>query len=94
MSSHLLDQPEMIDLGMSDMEYLALLAQGRDPVREQCDRRELIHYGLSLEAADRVAPLVHQSVQSLEEKVLVVQALQQIWQHLTHQAKERRILGC
>lgn len=81
-------QPQIIDLGMSDEEYLELLAQGRDPVKEMRDQayeQELLRYGISSEEARRVAPLLDQFHCSIEERILIARVLKQVWYRLIFQ---------
>jgi NADPH-dependent 2,4-dienoyl-CoA reductase/sulfur reductase-like enzyme len=47
-----------IDLGLSDEEYLQLLAKGKDPVREFLYKKLLISLGASPKKAERVARLL------------------------------------
>lgn len=82
------EQPVIVDLGMSDTEYLAYLAQGKDPVKAQKDQLyqvALLNYGMPLEQAMAVAPLFEQPGCSISEKILMNQALDYIWQRLTGQ---------
>ncbi len=76
---------QVVDLGMSDMEYLSLLAQGRDPVREKLYEAELIYYGISPGDAQRLAPLLDKADCSIEEKLQVNRMLKHIWQCITRQ---------
>lgn len=79
------NQPQIIDLGMSDEEYLELLAQGRDPVKEMRDQayeQELLRYGISNEEARQVAPLLDQFYCSIEERILIAKVLKQVWERL------------
>ena len=80
MSSH---QPSVIDLEMSDIEYLNLLSQGRNPVQEQTYVSELVAYGFTLGEAKKVAPLFEKKECSISEKILVNRALKRIWVTLT-----------
>ena len=50
--------PEILDLGISDEEYLELIAQGRNPVQEQIRQRNLIRAGVSSEDAHQVVFLL------------------------------------
>jgi hypothetical protein len=80
--------PQIIDLGMSDEEYLELLAQGRDPIKEMRDQvyeQELLRYGIASEEARRVAPLLDQFHCSIEERILVAKVLKQVWGRLVLQ---------
>lgn len=73
---------------MSDEEYLELLAQGRDPVKEMRDQvyeQELLRYGIAREEARRVAPLLDQFHGSIEERILVAKVLKQVWGRLVLQ---------
>lgn len=77
--------PQIIDLGMSDEEYLVLLAQGRDPVQEQryqMYEQELIAYGIAPAIAHQVAPLFDKAYPSIAERILVAKVLKQVWQQL------------
>lgn len=76
-------QPLVVDLEMSDTEYLDLLVQGRDPVREQSYTKELIAYGFTLTEAREIAPLFDKTKCSIAENILVNQALKQVWKTLT-----------
>jgi hypothetical protein len=81
-------QPLIVDLGMSDTEYLELLAQGRDPVkafRDKVYEMELVAYGITIDEAQQIAPLLEKKYCSIAEKILVNRALKQIWQRLTKQ---------
>ncbi len=75
-------QPLIVDLGMSDAEYLELLAIGRNPARDCSYERELTSYGVMLDEARRVAPLLDKRDCTIAEKILVNQALRQIWKRL------------
>lgn len=75
----------IVDLGMSDTEYLQYLARGEDPVKQHRDGfyvSALVKYGVSEAEAHRVAPLLDRLDCSIEEKLLVNQALRQIWNRL------------
>lgn len=81
-------QPPVIDLGMSDIEYLEQLAQGHDPVktyRDQSYQAVLTDYGLPAATAARIAPLIDKLDCSIEEKLLLNQALRHIWHQLIGQ---------
>jgi len=74
---------------MSDEEYLELLAQGRDPIKEmrnQVYEQELLRYGISTEEARQVAPLLDQFQCSIEERILIARVLKQVWYRLIFQA--------
>jgi hypothetical protein len=73
----------IVDLKLSDTEYLELLSQGRDPVREQQYVHELIGYGFSVDQAKQAASLFDKKDCAIAEKILVNQILKQIWQQLT-----------
>lgn len=75
--------PLVVDLGLSDTEYLDLLAQGRNPVQEKQYVHELVSYGFTIAQAKQVAPLFDKSDSAIAEKILVSQALRQIWHKLT-----------
>jgi hypothetical protein len=74
---------QVVDLEMSDQEYLELLAQGRNPVQEHLYIQELLSYHLPLDMARQVAPLFAQGDRTLEEKILVGYALRHIWDTLS-----------
>lgn len=76
----------VVDLEMSDIEYLELLTRGRNPVHEQIYTQQLISYGFSLTEAKQVAPLFDQPHCSISEKIAVNQALRQVWNHLIKMA--------
>lgn len=76
----------VVDLEMSDIEYLELLSQGRNPVHEQIYAQQLICYGFSLTEAKQVAPLIEKPNCSIAEKIAANQALKQVWNHLTKMA--------
>lgn len=63
--------PEIIDLGMSDDEYLRLIAQGRDPIQEKICEKNLIRAGVPPGEARQAAPLLKKSVCSVDEQALV-----------------------
>lgn len=80
------NQPLIIDLGMSDTEYLEWLAIGKDPVRVVWDKAyetELVGYRIMIDEARRVAPLLDKRDCSIAEKILVNRALKQVWKRLT-----------
>ncbi len=62
--------PELLDLGMSDEEYLELIAQGRNPVQEQIRQRNLIRAGVSLKEAPQLGLFLEQSSGSTEQDAL------------------------
>lgn len=82
-------EPQVVDLGLSDGEYLDLLSQGRDPVREHSYVKELIAFGFTDEQTTRVAPLFDKAECTIAEKILVNHTLRQIWQHLLQQNTQR-----
>ncbi|KAM3091466.1 hypothetical protein ACKFKG_25965 [Phormidesmis sp. 146-35] len=78
--------PLVIDLGMSDIEYLDCLARGIDPVkafRDKLYEQELREYGFAEAEAQAIAPLLEKSDCSISEKILVNRALKQIWKRLS-----------
>jgi len=84
-------QPLIVDLGMSDTEYLNQLAQGHDPVkayRNQSYQTVLTSYGIPMVTAAHIAPLMEKLDCSIAEKLLVNHALHHIWQQLTGQGSE------
>jgi hypothetical protein len=72
----------VVDLEMSDTEYLELLTQGRNPVCEQIYTQQLSNYGFSLTEAQQLAPLFEKAECSIAEKIALNQALKQVWNHL------------
>lgn len=70
--------PEIWDLGMSDEEYLQLLAEGRDPIQEKICERNLVRAGVSPEYARRAAPLLKKVNRSADEELLVKDVWQQV----------------
>jgi hypothetical protein len=75
--------PIVVDLEMTDTEYLERLTQGRNPVREQIYAQQLLGYGFSLTEAQRIAALFEKTDCSIAEKIAVNRALKQVWKHLT-----------
>ncbi len=63
--------PDILDLGMSDDEYLQLITQGRNPVQEKICEKNLIRAGVPSDQARQVAPLLNKPVCSPEEEILV-----------------------
>ena len=63
--------PEILNLGLSDEEYLQRIAQGRDPVQEYICEQNLIRAGVPPETAHEVAPLLKKSNHSSDEEALV-----------------------
>ena len=70
--------PEIWDLGISDEEYLQLLAEGRDPIQEKIRERNLVRAGVSPENARLAAPLLKKVNRSAEEELLVKDVWQQV----------------
>lgn len=62
---------KILEVGMSDSEYLQLVDQGRDPVQEKICERNLIRAGVSPEEAHQAAPLFKKQKCSTEEDALV-----------------------
>jgi len=79
-------QPIVVDLEMSDIEYLELLAQGRNPLHEQSYTQQLIHFGFNLTEAKQIAPLFEKKEASIAEKIAVNCALKQVWNRLIKMA--------
>ena len=69
---------QTLDLGISDEDYLQLIAQGRDPIQELICERNLIRAGVSPEEAHQVAPLFKKPHCSPAEEMLV----RQVWQRI------------
>jgi hypothetical protein len=63
--------PEIIDLGMSDEQYLQLIAEGRDPVQEKICEKNLIQAGVPPAEAHQAAPLLKKPRCSTEEEAIV-----------------------
>lgn len=70
--------PEILDLGMSDEEYLQLVAQGRNPVQEHLCARNLIRAGVPAAEAAWVAQLLKKQCCSPEEEAVVQKAWQRV----------------
>ncbi len=68
--------PRILDLGISDEEYLQLIAQGRDPVREHLYAKNLIRAGVPKAEAYQAVPLLAKSNLSTDEEAFV----KKIWQ--------------
>ena len=79
-------EPQVIDLGLSDGEYLDLLSQGRDPVKEYSYVKELTAFGFTTDDITRVVPLFDKAEGTIAEKILVNRTLKYIWKHLINQA--------
>lgn len=73
--------PKVLDMGMSDEEYLQLIAQGREPAQEQILVRNLVNAGVPQEEAYQVAPLLKKLDRSSEEEALV----KKVWQRVRSQ---------
>ena len=73
--------PEILDLGMTDEEYLHLVEQGIDPVQEQICAKNLIRAGVPAEEAYQVAPLLKKLNHSPNEEALVTK----VWQRVRSQ---------
>ena len=69
---------KILDLGMSDEEYLKLLAEGRDPIQEYFYTQNLIRAGISPEEAAQVACLSKKVERSPEEAALMTRILRQV----------------
>jgi hypothetical protein len=83
-------QPAIVDLGLSDTNYLEQLARGHDPVKEYHDQlyeTVLMNYGIQPAAALAVAPLMDKLDCSIEERLLVNQSLKCLWHQLTGQRR-------
>ncbi|XGV94550.1 MAG: hypothetical protein ACAF41_17560 [Leptolyngbya sp. BL-A-14] len=81
-------QPLVVDLGMSDTDYLEQLAQGHDPVKAYCNQSyqaALTGYGIPTATAAQIAPLIDKLDCSIEEKLLLNQAIRHIWHQLIGQ---------
>lgn len=79
-------QSIVVDLEMSDLEYLTLLTQGRNPIHEQSYTQQLIRFGFDLTEAKQVAPLMDKKEASIAEKIAVNCALKQVWNRLIKMA--------
>lgn len=73
--------PEILDLGMSDEEYLQLIAQGRDPVQEHILAKNLVRAGVPAAEAYQVALLLKKLDCTSWEEALV----KQVWQRVRSQ---------
>ncbi len=72
---------EILDLGMSDEEYLQQIAQGRDPVQEQICALNLLRAGVPIQEAYQAALVLKKLDRSPEEEALV----KRVWQRLRSQ---------
>ena len=72
---------EILDLGMSDEEYLHLIAQGRDPVQEQIYVKNLMRAGVTEEEANKLKPMLKKVERSPEEEAL----FRKVWQRVRSQ---------
>lgn len=79
-------QSLVVDLEMSDIEYLELLAQGRNPLQEQSYTQQLICFGVELTEAKEIAPLFDKKDTSIAEKIAANRALKQVWNRLIKMA--------
>lgn len=70
--------PGILNIGISDEEYLQRIAQGRDPVQEYICERNLIRAGVLPETAREVAPLLKKPKNSAAEEALV----QRVWKRV------------
>jgi hypothetical protein len=73
--------PKILDLGMSDEEYLQLIAQGRDPAQEKILVTNLVRAGVPAAEAYQVAPLLKKLDRSSEEEAIV----KRVWQRVRSQ---------
>lgn len=73
--------PEILDLGMTDEEYLHLVEQGLDPVQEQIRAKNFIRAGVPALEAYQVAPLLKKLDRSPDESALVTK----VWQRVRSQ---------
>ena len=69
---------EIFDLGITDEEYVQLIAQGREPVGEHIFVKNLIRAGVPIAEAYEVAPLFKKVVRSEHEEMLVKRAWRKI----------------
>lgn len=81
---------EIIDLEMSDDEYLHLIAQGRDPVSEKLYERQLVKLCRSLEEADQMLSRLDQSKQASEEIPVSTRACERFRNYLVRQPRKAR----
>jgi len=72
---------EILDLGLSDDEYLQMIAQGRDPVQEKILAINLSRAGVPAAEAAQVAPLLKKLCCSPQEEALV----KKVWQRVRSQ---------
>lgn len=72
---------EIFDLGMTDEEYIQLIAQGREPVAEHMFVKNLIRAGIPTAEAYAVAPLFKKVVLSEQEEILV----KSVWRKIRSQ---------
>ena len=79
-------QPIVVDLEMSDAEYLELILQERNPILEQSYAQQLIRFGFDLTEAKQIAPLFEKKECSIAEKIAVNRVLKQVWNRLLRMA--------
>ena len=63
--------PEILDLGMYDQDYLQLIAQGLDPVKEHLYKTLLIKAGVSSENIQHLMPFLMSKDLSTDEEAIV-----------------------
>jgi hypothetical protein len=80
---------EIIDLEMSDEEYLQLIAQGRDPVMEKLYERQLIKLCTSLEQTDEVLSKLRRFRETAVEESVSIKACERFQNYLTRQPRRR-----
>lgn len=68
----------ILDLGMSDEEYLKRLAEGRDPVQEYFYTQNLMRAGVSQEEAMQVAYLSKKVERSPEEEAFITRIFRKV----------------
>lgn len=78
---------EIIDLEMSDEEYLQLIAQGRDPVSEKLYKRQLAKMCAFLEEAEQGLPRLSQSKEAPDEVPVSKNACQRFYNYLVRQPR-------
>ncbi|MBV9386143.1 MAG: hypothetical protein JOZ78_06920 [Chroococcidiopsidaceae cyanobacterium CP_BM_ER_R8_30] len=71
---------EILDLNMSDEEYLHLIAQGRDPVQEHIYVKNLMRVGVTKEEATKLIPMLKKAERSPDEEALFRRVWQQVYQ--------------
>lgn len=79
---------EIIDLEMSDEEYLELVAQGRDPVSEKLYERQLVKLCQSLEQTDEILSKLRQARETSMRGSVSTKGCERFQNYLTRQSRD------